>query len=114
MVPRCLEAAGKLAADGIDAEVIDIRTLVPLDKPCIIESVKKTGRAMIVHEACRTAGFGAEIAAVIADSEAFFHLDAPIRRVAGLDVPIPYNPQLEASVVPTVEKILAAAKDLLR
>ena len=114
MVPRCLEAAGKLEADGIDAEVIDIRTLVPLDKACIIESVKKTGRAMIVHEACQTAGYGAEIAAMIADSEAFFHLDAPIRRVAGLDVPIPYNPQLEASVVPTLEKIIAAAQDLVR
>jgi len=69
---------------------------------------------MIVHEACQTAGYGAEIAAVIADSEAFFHLDAPIRRVAGLDVPIPYNPVLEANVVPTAAKIIAAAQDLLR
>ena len=114
MVPRCLDAAEKLSAEGIDAEVIDIRTLVPLDKRCIIESVKKTGHAMIVHEACQTAGYGAEIAAVIADSDAFFHLDAPIRRVAGLDVPIPYNPVLEANVVPTMEKILAAAVDLVR
>ena len=69
---------------------------------------------MIVHEACQTAGYGAEIAAVIADSEAFFHLDAPSRRVAGLDVPIPYNPVLEANVVPTAAKIIAAAQDLLR
>jgi pyruvate/2-oxoglutarate/acetoin dehydrogenase E1 component len=76
--------------------------------------VKRTGRAMIVHEACRTAGYGAEIAATIADSDAFFHLDAPIRRVAGLDVPIPYNPVLEANVVPTLEKIIAAARDLVR
>ena len=114
MAPRCLEAAGALAKEGIEAEVIDIRTLVPLDTSRLIESVKKTGRAMIVHEACQTAGFGAEIAAVIADSEAFFHLDAPIRRVAGLDVPIPYSPVLEAHVVPTLEKIVAAAKDLLR
>jgi len=114
MVERSLEAARKLSADGIDTEVIDIRSLVPLDKSCIIGSVKKTGRAMIVHEACQTAGFGAEIAAVIADSEAFFRLDAPIRRVAGLDVPIPYSPVLEASVVPTVEKIVAAARDLIR
>lgn len=112
MVERSLEAARKLSADGIEVEIVDIRTLVPLDRACIIESVKKTGRAMIVHEACRTAGFGAEIAATIADSEAFFHLDAPIRRVAGLDVPIPYNPVLEASVVPTVEKIVAAAREL--
>ncbi|MFI5369268.1 MAG: alpha-ketoacid dehydrogenase subunit beta, partial [Spirochaetia bacterium] len=114
MVARCLEAAGKLSEEGIDAEVIDIRTLVPLDRTCIIQSVKKTGRAMIVHEACQTGGFGAEIVAVIADSEAFFHLDAPIRRVAGLDVPIPYNPVLEANVVPTVAKIVAAAEDLTR
>jgi pyruvate dehydrogenase E1 component beta subunit len=114
MVPRCLEAAGKLAAEGIDAEVIDIRTLVPLDKACIIESVKKTGRAMVVHEACQTAGYGGEIAAIIADSEAFFHLDAPIRRVAGLDVPIPYNPQLEATVVPTLDRIIENARDLVK
>ncbi len=114
MVPRCLDAAAKLAEEGIDTEVIDIRTLVPLDKRCIIESVKKTGRAMVVHEACQTAGYGAEIAAVIADSDAFFHLDAPIRRVAGLDVPIPYNPQLEAAVVPTLDKIMEAARDLVR
>ncbi|HTO21763.1 MAG TPA: alpha-ketoacid dehydrogenase subunit beta [Spirochaetia bacterium] len=113
MVPRCLDAAGKLAGEGIDAEVIDIRTLVPLDKRCIIESVMKTGRVMVVHEACQTAGYGAEIAATIADSEAFFHLDAPIRRVAGLDVPIPYNPQLEAAVVPTLDKIMEAARDLV-
>jgi len=113
MVARCLEAAGTLSAEGTDGEVIDIRTLVPLDRACIIRSVKKTGRVMIVHEACQTGGFGAEVAAVIADSEAFFHLDAPIRRVAGLDVPIPYNPVLEASVVPTVGKIVAAAQDLV-
>jgi pyruvate/2-oxoglutarate/acetoin dehydrogenase E1 component len=114
MVQRCLEAAAQLAAETVDVEVIDIRTLVPLDTACIVESVKKTGRVMIVHEACRTAGFGAEIAATIADSEAFFHLDAPIRRVAGLDVPIPYNPVLEANVVPTLDRILAAARDLTR
>jgi len=114
MVPRCMEAARKLEAEGMDTEVIDIRTLVPLDKACIIESVKKTGRVMIVHEACQTAGYGGEIAAVIADSEAFFHLDAPIRRVAGLDVPIPYNPQLEAAVVPSLDRILETARDLVR
>ena len=113
MVGRCLEAAGKLAAEGIEAEVIDIRSLVPLDKGCIIESVKRTGRAMIVHEACQTGGYGGEIAALIASSEAFFYLDAPIRRVAGLDGPIPYNPVLEANVVPTLEKVLGAARELL-
>ena len=114
MVQRCLEAAGKLAGEGIEAEVIDIRSLVPLDKACIIQSVKRTGRAMIVHEAVQTAGYGGEIAAVIADSEAFFFLDAPIRRVAGLDVPIPYNPVLGANVVPTLDKIVAAGRDLVK
>jgi pyruvate/2-oxoglutarate/acetoin dehydrogenase E1 component len=113
MVQRSLEAAATLAAEGIETEVIDIRSLVPLDARCIIGSVKKTGKVMIVHEACRTGGFGGEIAAVIADSEAFFHLDAPIRRVAGLDVPIPYNPVLEANVVPTLDAIVAAARDLV-
>ena len=113
MVQRSLEAAKALASEGIEAEVIDIRSLVPLDAGCIIRSVKKTGKVMIVHEACRTGGFGGEIAAVIADSEAFFHLDAPIRRVAGLDVPIPYNPVLEANVVPTFDAIVAAARDLV-
>jgi pyruvate dehydrogenase E1 component beta subunit len=113
MVQRSLEAAKALASEGIEAEVIDIRSLVPLDAGCIIGSVKKTGKVMIVHEACRTGGFGGEIAAVIADSEAFFHLDAPIRRVAGLDVPIPYNPVLEANVVPTLDAIVAAARDLV-
>jgi acetoin:2,6-dichlorophenolindophenol oxidoreductase subunit beta len=112
MVQRSLEAAAKLAGEGIEAEVIDIRSLVPLDRQCIIESVKKTGKVMIVHEACQTGGFGGELAAVIADSEAFFHLDAPIRRVAGLDVPIPYNPVLEANVVPTLERIIREARDL--
>jgi pyruvate dehydrogenase E1 component beta subunit len=114
MVQRCLEAAGRLAAEGIEAEIIDIRSLVPLDKECIIQSVRRTGKAIIVHEACQTAGYGGEIAAVIADSEAFFYLDAPIRRVAGLDVPIPYNPVLEANAVPTLEKILATARDLMK
>ena len=113
MVPRSLEAAAKLSSEGIEVEVIDIRSLVPLDRECIIESVKKTGKVMIVHEACQTGGFGGELAAVIADSEAFFHLDAPIRRVAGLDVPIPYNPVLEANVVPTLERIIREARDLV-
>ena len=114
MSPLCLEAAASLEKEGIDAEVIDLRTLVPLDAACLVSSVKKTGRALVVHEACRTAGFGAEIAAVLADSEAFFHLDAPIRRLAGLDVPIPYNPQLEAGVVPTLPAIVEAGRQLVR
>ena len=114
MVPRCLKVAEALASSrGADVEVVDIRTLVPLDKKTLIDSVKKTGKCLIVHEAPQTGGFGGELAAVIADSDAFFYLDAPIRRLGGLDVPIPYNPNLEAQVVPTEEKITAALESLL-
>ena len=112
MVPRALEAAGTLAEEGIEVEVLDLRTLKPLDKGAIIGSVAKTGRALIVHEAPLTGGFGAEVAAVIGESEAFDFLDAPIRRLAGQDVPIPYNRTLERSVVPQVEDILAAAREV--
>ncbi|MDR1574763.1 MAG: alpha-ketoacid dehydrogenase subunit beta [Treponema sp.] len=114
MVPRCLKVAEELAGTrGYDVEVVDIRTLVPLDKEALFDSVKKTGRCLIVYEAPQTGGYGAEIASVIADSDAFFYLDAPIRRLGGLDVPIPYNPHLEAQVVPTEEKIRAAIESLL-
>jgi pyruvate dehydrogenase E1 component beta subunit len=114
MVPRCLKVAEDLAAArGIDAEVVDVRTLVPLDKDTLVASVKKTGKCLVVYEAPQTGGYGGEIAAVIADSDAFFYLDAPVRRLGGLDVPIPYNPHLEAQVVPTEEKIAAAIESLL-
>jgi len=113
MVQMCLEVCATLERDGIEVEVVDPRTLVPLDKETIIRSVKKTGRLVIVHEAVGTGGYGGEIAAVVADSEAFFHLDAPIRRVAGYDVPIPYNPKLEKNAVPTPERIERAVRDLL-
>jgi len=113
MVPMCLEVAGALEKDGIEVEIVDPRTLVPLDRDTIIESVCKTGRLAIVHEAVQTAGYGGEIAALVADSKAFFHLDAPIRRVAGYDVPIPYNPKLEKAAVPTPERIERAVRDLL-
>jgi pyruvate/2-oxoglutarate/acetoin dehydrogenase E1 component len=114
MVPRCLAAAEAVAPDGIEAEVLDIRTLVPLDREAVVATARKTGRVIIVHEACQTGGFGGELAAVIADSEAFFYLDAPIRRLGGADVPIPYNPHLEASVVPTEERIVQAIRDSTR
>ena len=114
MVERCLEAATQLAAERIEAEVIDLRTLRPLDTDTIIASSKRTGRVLIVHEACRFGGFGGEIAASIGDSEAFYHLDAPIRRLAGRDVPIPYNKQLEAGAVPTVELIALTAREMTR
>lgn len=112
MVPRALEAAEKLAAEGIEIEVVDPRCLKPLDTETIIQSVSKTGRLLIAHEAPITGGFGGELAAVIAQSEAFDFLDAPIRRVAGRDVPIPYNRTLERAAVPQVEDIIAAAREL--
>ncbi len=114
MMERCLQAAEELAKDGISAEVMDLRSLRPLDTEAIVSSAIKTGRVLIVHEACRFGGFGGEIAATICDSEAFFYLDAPVRRLAGKDVPIPYNKYLEAGIVPTTEAILAAARDLAK
>ncbi|MBN1965482.1 MAG: alpha-ketoacid dehydrogenase subunit beta [Anaerolineae bacterium] len=114
MVPRALEAAEQLAAEGIDVEVVDPRTLKPLDSATIVRSVSKTGRVLIVHEAPLTGGVGSEIAAVIADSVAFDYLDAPIRRLAGRNVPIPYNRTLERAAVPQVEDIIAAARELAR
>lgn len=114
MVPTCLKVAEELGQEGIDIEVVDPRTLLPLDKETLIESAKKTGKVLIVHEAVQTGGFGGEIAAVLADSEAFFYLDAPIKRLGGLDVPIPYCPELEKNVVPTEEKIREAVYTLMK
>ncbi len=113
MVRRSLEAAERLAHEGIEAEVVDPRTLKPLDEATIIRSVCRTGRVLIVHEACRTGGFGGELAAVIAGSEAFDYLDAPIVRLAGRDIPIPYNRTLEYHSVPQVDDIIAAARRLV-
>ncbi len=114
MVNRALEAAETLAQEGISVEVVDPRTLKPLDAAPIVDSVKKTGRVLIVHEACKTGGFGGELAAVIAESEAFDYLDAPIRRLAGLDMPVPYNRDLERRMVPQVEDIINAVRNLVR
>ena len=112
MVARALEAAEQLAREGIEVEVADPRTLKPLDAELIIQSVSKTGRVLIVHEAARTGGYGGELAAIIAESEAFDYLDAPIVRLAGRDMPIPYNRTLEYHTVPQVENIVAAARQL--
>ncbi|MCS6825238.1 MAG: alpha-ketoacid dehydrogenase subunit beta [Caldilinea sp.] len=114
MVVRALEAAETLAKEGIEVEVVDPRTLKPLDAEPIVRSVCKTGRVLIVHEACKTGGFGGELAAVIAESEAFDYLDAPIRRLAGLDIPVPYNRELERRMVPQVEDIVDAARRLVK
>jgi 2-oxoisovalerate dehydrogenase E1 component beta subunit len=106
-------AAEKVAReDGIDAEVIDLRTLLPLDKTSILESVKKTGKALIVYEDNRTMGYGAEVAAVLAD-EGFGFLDAPVRRLAGLDVPgVPFSPPMQEYFMPNPETIAGAIREL--
>ncbi len=114
MVRRALAVAERLAQEGIEAEVIDPRTLRPLDEETLVASVCKTGRVLIVHEAVLTGGFGGEIAARIAASRAFYHLDAPIMRLGGAEVPIPYNPILEKRATPQEEDIYQAAHRLLQ
>jgi len=114
MVMDSLEAAAALAEQGISAEVLDLRTLAPLDKQAIEKTVKKTTRAMIVHEACKTGGFGAEISAAISESDAFYYLDAPIKRCAGADVPIPYCVELEKIAIPSVADLVATARQMVK
>jgi pyruvate dehydrogenase E1 component beta subunit len=114
MVQRSLEMAASLAKEGVEVEVVDIRSLRPLDTATLIASARKTGRVLVVHEAPQFGGFGGEIAAAVGDSEAFYYLDAPIRRLGAMETPIPYNRHLEAHVVPTAERITAAVRELLR
>ena len=114
MVPRALEAADQLAQEGIEAEVVDPRTLKPLDLDTIVQSVVKTQRLIVVHESPKLGGFGGEIAASVAESEAFDYLDAPIQRLGGRDMPIPYNRNLEKHTVPQTEDILRTARKLAR
>lgn len=109
MIPRSLEAAEALAAEGIDAEVVDPRTLVPLDEEMILTSVAKTHRAVIVQEAVRRGGVASDIASIIQE-KAFYELDAPIEIVAGLNIPIPFNLELEKASVPQKSDIVAAVK----
>ena len=97
-----------MAEQGINVEVVDPRTLIPLDKELIFESVKKTGKLMLVNDAYKTGGFIGEIAAMVTESEAFDYLDHPIVRLASEDVPVPYARVLEQAVLPDVEKIKAA------
>ena len=113
MVHTSLEAAGVLAGEGIEAEVIDLRTLMPLDKDAIVDSVKKTNKLMVVHEATRTGGLAGEIAAVVCEN-AFEDLDGPILRVTSLDTPVPYAPTLEEQFLPNVEKIAHTARQLAK
>jgi pyruvate dehydrogenase E1 component beta subunit len=113
MVLEALSAAEMLSKDGIDIEVVDPRSLRPLDKKTILESVAHTHRAMVVHEAWRTGGFGAEIAAMISE-EGFDYLDGPVTRLAGTDIPIPYSPALEPHVIPNAETIAAQIRKVLK
>ena len=113
MVQRALEAAETLSReDGIELAIVDPRTLNPLDDEPIIASVARTGRLLVVHEAVGTGGYGGEVVARVAASEAFDYLDAPIRRLTGRDVPIPYNRELERAAIPQVEEIIAEARAL--
>lgn len=112
MTVRALEAAEKLATEGLDIEVVELRTLKPWDREMVLESVSKTRRALIVHEACRMGGFSGELAAEI--SEALFdRLLAPVGRVGAKDVPVPFSPPLEAFVIPQVETIIAGVRAVL-
>lgn len=112
MVHYTLDAAKKLEKEGIDVHVLDLRTLIPLDKEAVLEATRKTGKVLIVHEDNKTGGFGAEVAAVIAE-EAFFDLDAPVSRLCSPDVPsMPYNSRLEKEFMVNPEKIAAAIREL--
>ncbi len=112
MANQAVAAADILAADGVKAEVVDLQTLVPLDKKTILQSVEKTGKVLIAHEAPTFGGFGGEIAAMIAD-EAFYSLDGPIKRVGAPYTPVPVSPILEKFYIPNAEKIAKAAKEMM-
>jgi len=111
-VHMALEAARTLEAEGVDVEVVDIRSLVPFDEHTVLESVRKTGRVVVAHEAVLTGGFGGEIAARIAE-KAFRYLDAPVVRVAAFDSPTPFAPTLERAVLPNADKIAEALRSTL-
>lgn len=113
MVHVVLDAAKELEREGISLEVIDLRTLLPLDRATILQSVKKTNKLMVVHEDTRTGGIAGEIAAIVCE-EAFEDLDGPILRVTSLDTPVPFSPPLEEFFLPNVQKVVAAARELAR
>ncbi|MDD4509188.1 MAG: alpha-ketoacid dehydrogenase subunit beta [Eubacteriaceae bacterium] len=114
MVPRCLKAADMLEKQGITVDVIDLRTLLPMDKDAVRRSVKKTGHLVIVHEAVKTGGLGGEIAAAVTESDAFYALKAPVARLASRDVPVPFSPVLEEGVLPDEAAIAATVRQLVR
>jgi pyruvate dehydrogenase E1 component beta subunit len=112
MTLKCLEAAEALQTEGISVEVVDLRTLTPLDKETIFQSVEKTGRAIVVHEAVKRGGVGGDIAAMIME-EAYDDLDGPVMRIGGKSTTIPYNLELEKVCVPTVEEIIEGVLELI-
>ena len=114
MVHKSLAAAEELAAAGISAEVIDLRTIRPIDRDTVLASVEKTSRLICVYEAVKTLGIGAEISAMVAESYAFDFLDAPIVRLGGSENPMPYNPELEKASVPQVAHIVSNATSLVK
>jgi 2-oxoisovalerate dehydrogenase E1 component beta subunit len=111
MVWTAAEAAETLAADGVSVEVVDLRTLIPWDRETVLESVRRTSRALVLHEDTRTGGFGAEILATLAE-EAFEDLDAPLRRIAAPDTPVPFSPPLERAYIPQVDDVVAGLREL--
>src|SRR6202167_3866318 len=113
MAHVAMEGARLLAKEGIEPEVIDLRTLLPLDRETILDSVKKTNRLLVVHEDTRTGGIAGEIAAIVCES-AFEDLDGPIARVTALDTPVPYSPPLEEHFLPNTAKVVAAARNLAK
>ena len=113
MVYTADEAAQQLDTDGVSVEVIDLRTVMPWDKQAVLESVRKTSKALVLHEDTRTGGFGAEIAATIAE-EAFEDLDAPVKRIAAPDTPVPFSPPLEKAYIPQVDDVAAGLRELAK
>ena len=109
MVHIALKAAGKLAAEGIEMEVVDLRTLVPLDRDAVIETAKKTSKVILLHEDTLTGGLGGELAGIISE-HAFEYLDGPLVRMAAPDTPVPYSPPLEEAFLPNVEKVVEKAR----
>jgi 2-oxoisovalerate dehydrogenase E1 component beta subunit len=111
MVYTAEEAAEQLDADGVSVEIIDLRTVMPWDKTAVLESARKTSKVLVLHEDTRTGGFGAEIAATVAE-EAFEDLDAPVKRIAAPDTPVPFSPPLEKAFIPQVENVTAGLREL--
>ena len=111
MVYTAAEAAATLESEGISVQVLDLRTLIPWDREAVLEAARQTSKVLVLHEDTRTGGFGAEIAATIAE-EAFEHLDAPVKRIAAPDSPVPFSPPLEQAFIPQVADVVAGLREL--